>query len=127
MEPTIPKGSKCIVDFDAYSSAAPARFDIVVFGPPKSKNVIFCFRVVGLPGETIQITQEAVLIDGKELTPPDALSYGPRPSGSNQARTKLGSTKYFLLGDNSFNARDSRYFGPVERSDILGKVIGTEP
>ena len=125
MEPTIPKGSKCIVDFDAYSSTAPARFDVVVFRPPQDKNVLFCFRIIGLPGETIQITKEAVFIDGKELTLPNTLLYIPRPSGGSQ--TKLSPSHYFLLGDNTSNARDSRYFGPIERSEILGKVIEIGP
>jgi len=125
MEPTIPRGSKCIVDFHAYTSTAPGRFDIVVFRPPQDRNVLFCFRIVGLPGETIQITQEAVVIDGKKLTLPNNLLYIPRPSGGSQ--TKLSPSQYFLLGDNTSNARDSRYFGPVERSEILGKVIEIEP
>jgi signal peptidase I len=124
MEPTIPAGSKVTIDFAAYASRGPARFDIVAFRPPTPPDAIFVFRVIGLPGETVQVTSEAVLIDGKEVDPPDGLKYIPASSGINQ--TNLGSTAYFLLGDNTAGARDCRYLGPVEKADILGKVTGIE-
>ena len=127
MEPAIPKGSECVVDFGAYTSASPRRFDIVVFRPPKPKNAVFCFRVVGLPGETVQITEDGLLIDAKLLTPPSGLSYMGMPSGSYLTKTKLSNTQYFLLGDNMSTARDSRYIGPVQQDDILGKVVNIEP
>jgi len=125
MEPTIPAGSRVTIDFDAYSSAAPARFDIVAFQPPSPPNAVFVFRVIGLPGESVQITPQAVLINGQKVIPPDGLTYMPAQSQINQAN--LTATQFFLLGDNPTNARDCRFFGPVGRSSILGKVIRIVP
>ncbi|MCP5489327.1 MAG: signal peptidase I [Verrucomicrobia bacterium] len=123
MEPTIPEGSELTVDFNAYASHSPERFDIIVFRPPDPPGALFAFRVIGLPGETVQLTPEAMLIDGEEVSPPDDLQYSPVSGGINQ--TNLNSA-YFLLGDNTIAARDSRYFGPIERSNIVGKVIKIE-
>jgi signal peptidase I len=125
MEPTIPAGSKVTIDYNAYSTASPARFDIVAFRPPMQSNAIFTFRIVALPGEAIQLTETAVLINGKKVSSPNGLQYAPVASGINQ--TNLSTTQFFLLGDNTARARDSRYFGPIDRSDILGQVIKIEP
>ena len=125
MEPTIPAGSKVTVDFAAYKSREPCRSEIVVFRPPAPTNALFVFRVVGLTGEAIKITDARVLINGKSLTVPGGVRYMPVPSGINQ--TNLSTTEFFLLGDNTSQARDSRYLGPIKRGDILGKVINIEP
>lgn len=124
MEPTIPPESIITVDLNAYSSTSPARFDIVVFHPPAPKNAIFVFRVIGLPGEAVHISPEGIFINGKKVTIPDGLRYIPAPSGINHAN--LSTKDFFLLGDNSVNANDCRYFGPINRSNILGKVISIE-
>ena len=124
MEPTIPAGSKVTIDYTAYNTMPPARFDIVAFRPPKQPNAIFTFRIVALPGETIELTETAVLINGKNVSPPNELRYAPVTSGINH--TNLNGTQFFLLGDNTANAKDSRYFGPVNRTNILGKVIKIE-
>ena len=124
MEPTIPAGSKVTIDYTAYQSVQPARFDIVAFRPPAQPNDIFTFRAIALPGETVQLTETALLIDGKKVSPPDGLKYTPASSGINQ--TNLNATQFFLLGDNTAKARDSRYLGPINRTNILGKVTRIE-
>jgi signal peptidase I len=92
-------------------------------------------RVVGLPGETIDIDPPYVLINGKQLTEPDIFKKisesqdgfsGYCFSKSNNRIAlpiTLENDEYFLLGDNSENSTDSRVFGPVKRSDIKSKVI----
>ena len=125
MEPTIPVGSKVTIDYAAYNTASPARFDIVAFRPTIQPDAIFTFRVIALPGETIHITEKAVLIDGREVSPPNNLRYKPMSSGISQ--TNMNRSQFFLLGDNTENARDSRYFGPVEKINIIGKVTRIEP
>jgi len=124
MEPTIPAGSRVTADYAAYQVELPTRFDIVVFRPPYPPDAIFAFRVIGLPGEAIQITTNAILIDRKEISPPDGLQYSPVPSGINE--TNLSSSEFFLLGDNTLAANDSRYFGPIDRTNILAKVVRIE-
>ncbi len=125
MEPTIPAGSKVTIDYAAYNAATPERFDIVAFRPPSDPNAVFTFRAIGLPGEQLSLTETSVLIDGKEVSPPDAIRYFPVTSGINHAN--LSSTQFFLLGDNTAKAKDSRYLGPIDRTNILGKVVRIEP
>ena len=124
MEPTIPAGSIVTIDYSAFRSALPERFDIVAFRPPTPPHAIFAFRVVGLPNEKVQITSDGVIIDGQKVTPPNGLKYEPRSSETNLVDLK--STEYFLLGDNTARALDSRYLGPIEKSKVLGKLIGIE-
>ena len=125
MEPTIPAGSKVTIDYAAYKTTPPARFDIVAFHPPTHTNSIFTLRIVALPGETIQITKKSILINGKKLVLPNGLRYAPATSKTNSIH--LNSTQFFVLGDHTKNANDSRYFGPITRSNILGKVVKIRP
>jgi signal peptidase I len=133
MEPTIPVGSVVLADMNAYQSEAPKRLDIVVFHPPEeastslgpdqTKNV-YCKRIIGLPKEKIEIKENGVYIDGEAIDLPDGLSYmkqGPR------TEIELGESEYFLLGDNTSNSFDSRYWGPVDLNQILGKVTEIQP
>ena len=122
MEPTISAGSSVTVDFGAYDSVRPSRFDIVAFEPPSLLQSIFVFRVIGLPGESVRITTHEVLVDGKSLDLAEGLNYAPLPFLKKE--TTLGPTQFFLLGDNTTHAKDSRYIGPIERNAILGKVVG---
>lgn len=133
MEPTIPKGSIVLADMKAYDSDAPQRFDMVVFHPPEEASratgsdqseVIYCKRVLGLPGEKIEIKENVVYIDSAKIALLDGLSYttqGPR------TKIELDKDEYFLVGDNSKNSFDSRYWGPVDSSHILGKVTKIQP
>jgi len=132
MEPTIPAGSKIIIDYAAYDTVAPVRFDIVAFRPPSFPDDIFVFRVVGLPGEQIEIGEGTVLIDGKAIQLPQGVRYSshvPANSASKPSilKTSLNVDEYFLLGDNTDRANDSRFFGPIKRARIEGKVIRIEP
>lgn len=129
MAPTIPPGSCLDVDLGAYGRCAPKRFDIVVFVPPESRDSFFVFRVVGLPGEGIELEGDGLSINGEGLTPPDGLKYTAleRFAHETTSDVTLGRSEYFVLGDNTMNARDSRFFGPVPRDDIVGKVIKIEP
>ena len=132
MEPTIPAGSKITIDYAAYNTAAPVRFDIVAFRPPSFPDDLFTFRAVGLPGEQIEIGEGVVLINGKAIQPPRGIRYSshiPANSASQPSVTKanLNVDEYFLLGDNTDRANDSRFFGPIKRATIIGKVIRIEP
>jgi len=129
MVPTIQPGSHVIVDRTAYRQGAPQRFDIVVFVPPDDRKSHYAFRVVGLPGEHVQLDATGVSVDGKPVKPPDGLAYVAftRPEHKTVSDITLGQREYFLLGDNPQHARDSRFFGPVPRDDILWKVTRIEP
>ena len=122
MEPTIKKGSRVVVDRAHYNKSPVQRFDIVIVivQDPHGKARKYMKRVVGLGGETVQITAGKVLIDGKELPEPyptvaPRKDYGPVvvPDGD-----------YFLLGDNRPQSRDSRHswLGTISEARIYGKV-----
>lgn len=133
MEPTIPKGSIVRADMRAYDTDTPKRFDLVVFHPPQEasnatgndqSDVIYCKRVLGLSEEKIEIKENVVYIDSVKITLPDGLNYttqGPK------TKIELGQDEYFLVGDNSTNSFDSRYWGPVTPDLILGKVTKIPP
>jgi signal peptidase I len=74
-------------------------------------------RVIGLPGETIEISAGVVYIDGRPLNEPYArLSTGDSPS------RRLSADEYFIMGDNRANSKDSRLFGPIPRDSIVGRA-----
>jgi signal peptidase I len=113
------------------------RYDVVVFYPPYSQtkkyyaalaqDTVFIFRVVGLPGETVEIRTNAIMVGGIPLSTNalPVLSGGksllPRPS-SVITNCILGEGEVFVLGDNFFNALDSRFWGPLPITNIIGVV-----
>jgi len=101
------------------------RFDIVAYHrqPVPSRGIdastLFAHRVIGLPGERIEMRNGAVYIDGREL---DQSSFQKIEHPDNRKELRIPETSYFLLGDNRPNSEDSRYVGTVSRSDIECKV-----
>jgi signal peptidase I len=134
MEPTIKRSEVISVDLKAYSGTGPIRWDVVVFESPVAGGGHWASRVVGLPGETIDIRSGKVVIDGKEETLPPRLSIGgynlPKRDTASGAPAqvtfpfKVPAGSYFVLGDNVSNALDSRYWGGLHGSKIMGKVPG---
>ena len=101
----------------------PKRFDIIVFPYPKEPDKHYIKRVIGLPGETVQIIDGYVYINGEKLDE----SYGSdvmNTAGIAQDPIVLGPDEYFVLGDNRNNSEDSRYaaVGNIKRSDITGRA-----
>jgi len=125
MEPTIKAGSTVTVNKRAYEKSEPERFDLVVFTPPDEPESRYGFRIAGLPGESVEVTDEGLSINGKRTEHPEGIRFRPLAAGKPRA-VKLGSTQFFVMGDNIGNARDSRIFGPIERSAIHGKITMIE-
>ena len=135
MEPTIKSGSKVIVDTQAFDHNDPERFDLVVFSPPHSPEEQFVFTVIGLPGETIKLDSSGLRIDGTEIKHPNGIDYiaadktiklAPVNGIEIRNEASLGPDQYFVLGDNTTNALDSRFFGPIRRQAIHGKITKIE-
>ena len=135
MEPTITQGSGVYANSSAYSSALPARWDIVTFTPPSrattsKEEQVWVMRIVGLPGETISYAGSTVEIQGKTYNHPPNLKHiqylgaekmSARPK-IKAPRVVLGPQEYFVLGDNPKMAADSRYCGALPLGNITGRV-----
>ncbi len=124
MDNTLRDGESLIVDKLTYRFSDPKRYDIVIFPSPDGDNSYFIKRVIGLPGETVQIVDEEVYIDGEPL----GENYGIAPIeyyGIAEEPLTLGEDEYFVLGDNRPVSRDSRYedVGLIDRSELKGRAI----
>ena len=121
MMPGLSGGDLVLMDRLSYDLGNPKRFDVVVFAREDRRTNVK--RVIGLPGETVQITGGTIYIDGKPLKADESLSYVAL-SGLAENPVILEADEYFLLGDNRDSSEDSRFenIGNVRRSQIIGKV-----
>jgi len=133
MEPTIGNDDTILVDYSAYRTRRPTRWEIVIYEMelPQGGTGFWVFRVVGLPGEKIKIEEGGIFVNDERLEVPkdlSHLSYLPREvlEGSvSEEPTQVYSVpekSYFLLGDNSKRAADSRFYGPVSFDRLKGAV-----
>ena len=124
MMDTLDHGEHLILEKISYRFGDPKRFDIIVFRPYEDeKTTYYIKRIIGLPGETVQIVDSDIYIDG-ELLEED---YGSQPiedPGLAEEPVTLGEDEYFVLGDNRNNSEDSRYanIGNVKKEYIIGKA-----
>lgn len=121
MQPVLDAGDVVLVNRLCYDVGALGRFDIVVFEREDARQNIK--RVIGLPGETVQIQGGAVYINGERLEAPGSLG-AVSLAGRAQQPVRLGDDEYFLLGDNRDSSEDSRFanIGNVRREQIQGKA-----
>ena len=122
MLPTIQLQDRLVVDKISYRFSEVKRGDVVVFHPPSSvdqSGTDWVKRVIGLPGDKVEIRDGKVFINDKELTEPYELqkpnySYGP---------IVVAEGSYFVLGDNRNDSLDSHYWGVLQKQNIVGKVL----
>ena len=128
MEPNFHDHEYLIIDELSYRFNNPERGQVIVFRYPRNPQEYFIKRVIALPGEQIQIKDGQVLIfnaaypegftvDEKYLAD-DLVTFN-----SSELKVTVGPDEYFVLGDNRNASKDSRSFGPVNRSFITGKVL----
>lgn len=123
MEDTIMTGDRIFGNRLAYINKDPQRFDIVIFKYPDDETQLFIKRVIGLPGETVEIRDGKVYIDGAE--PPLDDSFTPEPPQGNWGPEVVPEGSYFMLGDNRNRSKDSRFWTNtfVKKEKILGKAV----
>lgn len=121
MLPVLTSGDVVFMDRLVYDFRTPGRFDVVVFEREDQK--MNTKRIIGLPGETLQIKDGEVYIDGERLKQPEGLG-AVSLSGLAEKPVLLAEDEYFLLGDNRDSSEDSRFsnIGNVKRTQIQGKV-----
>ncbi len=127
MRPTLVEGDKLFVNKFVYRFEDPKRGDIVVFKYPQDPKKDFIKRLVGFGGETVEIKFGRILVDGKALDNPAHFGrfyyYNHDPFGSPDEKIKIPEGSYYVLGDNSANSTDSRFWGFVPQKNVIGKAI----
>jgi len=126
MEPNFEDHQYLIIDELTYRFRPPERGEVVVFRYPLHPSDFFIKRIIGLPGEQVQIADGRVLITAPGLAAPMPLEETYLPAGTKVEGTKtvkLADDEYFLMGDNRAESLDSRYFGAVNRRFITGRVV----
>lgn len=144
MVPTLMPGDKIFVSKLSYGPKLPfsllrlpgfskiERGDVIVFVPPDEvnrpwyKRKPYIKRVIGLPGEKIQIKKGNISINDQEILAPEIASfyyYNQGEYGESKKEILVPKGKYFCLGDNSISSKDSRYWGFVDKEQIIGEAI----
>lgn len=126
MQPNFHEGQFLIVSRLHYLLGQPSRGDIIVFDPPgdddQPNDPLLIKRLIGLPGDTIEIRNTQLYINGELRNEP----YTAEPCEPSRCRDnswQLGDNEYFMMGDNRNNSRDSRVFGVVTRERIIGEAV----
>ena len=139
MKPTLQEGDKIMVNkllfgpkipftnFRFPGIREPKRGDIIVFIYPEDRKKDFIKRLVALNGETAEISDGNILIDGEPIKePPEMLKlyyYNRGRYGGSGNKIEVPEDSYFVLGDNSNSSRDSRYWGFVPKENIIGRAM----
>ena len=123
METTLSDKDQLIVDKMTYRFRDPKRYDIVVFPYQYQDNTYYIKRIIGLPGETVQILSGMVYIDGMRLDEHYGNEIMENPGIAEEPLT-LGEDEYFVLRDNRNNSSDSRAsdVGLIHRKDLIGRA-----
>ncbi|WP_031515357.1 signal peptidase I [Desulfofalx alkaliphila] len=120
MEPTLMVNDRIIVSKVSYYFSEPQRGDVIVFKYPKDTSRNFVKRVIGMPGEVIEMRDNVLYVDGQGM-PEEYLPAGV--SYPDYGPVDVPEGYYFMLGDNRNNSEDSRYWGLLPEELITGKSV----
>ena len=127
MVPTLKVGDKLFVNKFIYRFRDPRRFEIIVFKSPEKPSVDFIKRVIGTPGEVIEIRDGFLLVNGvPQGLPPeirDNIYYNQGAFGAAGEKILVPANSFYVLGDNSLNSTDSRIWGFVPRKNLVGRAV----
>lgn len=122
MQPSFQDGNRLIISRVHYMFSQPNYGDVIVFNSMRESEVgvMLIKRVIGLPGDTVEIRNQQVYVNGEpansDYTLEDCMTCSDRT-------VTLGSDEFFVMGDNRNHSTDSRFFGPVTRNHIVGQVL----
>lgn len=120
MVPNFQDGQYLIVDEISYRFRTPERGEVIVFKYPNDPSQKYIKRIIGLPGDTVEVKNKEVVINGKIL---NESSYFKTPIDTpGFSKVVLGQDEYFVLGDNRIASSDSRNWGILPKKDIIGRV-----
>jgi signal peptidase I len=126
MVPTFQNNNYLIVDKISYELGSPKRGDVVVFRYPKNPSQFFIKRVVGLPGDTVDVKSALNQVTITNASHPNGFSLDEsfiQNIGGIDGHIVLGADQYYVMGDNRIASSDSRYWGPVSKNLFVGKVF----
>lgn len=126
MDPTFTTGQYLIVDQLSYHFQKPQRGDVVIFRYPRDPQIYYIKRIIGLPGETVSADTGKISIINSENPKGILLSdsyIAKEHKTSETFEINLGSTEYFVMGDNRAESSDSRLWGPLDEKFIVGRPI----
>lgn len=102
-----------------WCARTPNRGDVVIFRYPRDPSRDFIKRVIGLPGETVEIIAGQVYVNGQLVPEP----FGPNPGSYNAPPLTVGADEVYVMGDNRNNSSDSHLWGPLKLNLIIGKAL----
>jgi len=123
MQRTLEQGQYVLVDKLTPRFSPYQRGDIVVFNAPEGGPVPFIKRVIGVPGDTVEIRDGSVHVNGVELSEPYIYDGDTTQPTGDRTSYDVPEDSLFVMGDHRANSTDSRVFGPVENGDIIGRAV----
>lgn len=122
MFPTVRHGDRVLVNKLAYHNKGPDRGDIIAFNVEGGR--IFVKRVVGLPGDLIEVRNGVLYRDGKKIANEPYVKFHPESRGRRSYRSRtIQSGRLFVMGDNRAASMDSKDFGPIPDGSVIGKAV----
>jgi signal peptidase I len=122
MEPTLCTGQHLLISRLDYLFGEPRHGDIAVFETTATEKAMLIKRVLGVPGDLIEIRERELYRNGEKLDEP-YFYYAPCTRDCPDRTWQLGEGEYFLAGDNRNQSNDSRRLGPIPRANIVGKAL----
>lgn len=123
MAPTLIRGDYVVADTWAFDEVPPSFGDLVVFRLPQNPRIVYAKRIVGLPGDTVEIRNDVLLRNGRFVDEPYIQLTGTRATNLSEFASHIvPDGSYFVLGDNRRNSKDSRFIGPIPAENISGRV-----
>jgi signal peptidase I len=129
MVPTLLAGDHLLVEKITYRFREPRRGEVIVFKFPLDKDKDYIKRVIGLPGDIVEIRNKVVYLNGKPLKEPYTIHIDPNVIPKELSPrdffgpVKVPENSFFVMGDNRDNSFDSRFWGFVPKKDVIGKAL----